>query len=518
MNANQLLDVIGEVKTEYLSEALATKEKRPARRNVHRIVLIAAIVSLTVLLLGCAVVAWKLQDMKLGEFTYTEPRYIDEEGNKIPATEKTHDVLSLQGIAGSPEYMAAREWFSYEWEMIMNDARQEGNLIENDFDAPEDYDAYLVGNQAMQDKIDEICAKYDLKLLGPIAVCQRYQRDIFFESLGISSLLKSGAEAVMDGGSGYFYANGNFKMEFWLTLTGDEAAYPHEILLSFNVKHKGYFDAVTIAVADADAVDQRHYTLADGTEILIVKSGGTAHIFCDREDAFLSAGFDIGDFYGESNDVMTDRDIELVAEALDFSVKPSKPDMAAAREKLEASEAAWLAEEEKRQESYVDPWVKENYQELIESLRQDIDFEYTYGFADLNGDGAEELLIGNITMIRDAGEDEKSCFTDIFTMKDGKTTLYFTASAATYLCENNGLACISKVPNDWYGFYTTGENGEAWGKYEYLTYNNTEGKWFFGPEGEPWPREITEEEAVAIMDSYPRILMEMKPISEYPMD
>lgn len=518
MNANQLLDVIGEVKTEYLSAALATKEIRPVRRNVHKIVLIAAIVSLMVLLLGCAVVAWKLQDMKMDELTFDYPLYQNQEGEMVYSTEVVLDVISLQGIAGSPEFMAAQEWSSYEWEMIMNDARQEGNLIENDFDAPENYDAYLVGNQAMQDKIDEICAKYDLKLLGPVAVCQRYQQNIFFESLGISSLLKSGAEAKMEGGSGYFYANGNFKMEFWLTLTGDEAAYPHEILMSFNVKNKGYFDSVTMAVADADATDQWHYTLADGTEVLIVKSGGAAHIFCDREDAFLSVGFDIGDFYGGSNEVMTDRDIELVAEALDFAVKPQKPDMDIVRKRLADSQAAYLAEEEKKLESYVDPWVKEDYQELIESLRQDMDFEYTYGFADLNGDGVEELLVGNVTMIRDAGEDEKSCFTDIFTMKDGKTTLYFTASAATYLCENNALVCISKIPNDWYGFYTTGENGEKWGRYEYLTYNKTEGKWFFGPEGEPWPKEITEEEAMAIMTSYPRVPLEMKPITEYPMD
>lgn len=511
MNANQLLDVIGEVRTEYLAAAVATKEKRPAGRNVHKIVLIAAIVSLMVLLLGCAVVAWKLQDMKMEEVTFTYPLYVDQEGAMIYSTEKVADIVSLQGMEDSPEYQAAREWFDYEWNV-------DRNAIINDFDAPEDYDAYMVGNQEMQDKIDEICAKYGLKLLGPIAVCQRHERDIFFESLGIDGVLKPDAEANMDGGSGYFYANGNFKIEFDLTLTGGEVQYSHPISMSFNVKHKGYFDAVTITLADVDAAEQWNYSLADGTEVLIAKSGGVAHIFCDREDAFLTAGFDIGDFYGESNDVMTDREIELVAEALDFAVKPQKPDMDTIRERLAKSQAAYLAEQEKLMESIVDPWVKNSYQELIETLLQDTSMEYTYGFADLDGDGVEELLVGNVLLIRDTGEDEKSCYTECFTIKDGKTTLYFSTSAATYLCENNSVISISKFPDIWYGLYTLGTGEDKVEKYESLSYRETDNKWFFNPGNEPWPREITEEEAMAILDSYVRIPLEMKPITEYPME
>ena len=513
MNANQLLDVIGEVKTEYLFAAMATGEKRPARRNVHKIVLIAAVVSLMVLLLGCAIVALNLQDLKLGEFTYTQPRYIDEEGNKIPATEKTKDVISLQGIVGSPEYMAAQEWNPYEWNIIAKESEQ----IEDNFDAPAEYDAYFIGNQEMQDKVDELCEKYGLKLLGPMALTQNFEQDIFFDSLGLPGLTRKDAKAIVEDGSGYFYECGNFKLEFWMTLEG-EARWPHKLLVSYLYKTKGYFDTVTLSVEDVNSAEQWNYTLGDGTEVLIMNTGKSAWIFCDQEEAFLSAGF--GVTYEDENGTvvsMTRQDIEAVAEVLDFTVKPARPDMTAVKAKLAESEKVYLAEE-KKLESYVDPWVKNSYRELIESLLQDTSTEYTYGFADLDGDGTIELLIGDVAIIRDMEEDEKFCYTDSFTMKDGKTTLYFSGATATYLCENNCFVYVMKHPEPCYGMYTLGTGENKIEKYECLYYYGAEGKWFYNPDGEPGPQEVTEEVAMAILDSYVRIPLEMKPITEYPME
>ena len=513
MNANQLMDAIGEVRGDYIRAAMETREYR-SKRRLPKLLLIAAIVSLMVLLLGCAIAALNLRDLKIGEFIYTEPRYIDEEGNKIPATEKMRDVLSLQGIAGSPEYLAAQEWDPYEWDIIAN--RQEAIL--DDFKAPEAYQGYFIGNQEMQDKVDEICEKYNLKLLGSMAVTQSFEQDIFFESLGLSGLTKKDAKAVVEDGSGYFYECGNFKLEFWMTLT-EENRWPHKILLSYLYKSKGYFDTVTLSVDDISDVEQRNHTLGDGTEVLIMNTGTTAWIFTDREEAFLSAGF--GVTYEDENGTvthMTKQDIEAVAEVLDFTVKPARPDMTAVKAKLAESEKVYLAEEEKKLESYVDPWVKNSYRELIESLLQDTSTEYTYGFADLDGDGTIELLIGDIAKIRDMEEDEKFCYTDSFTMKDGKTTLYFSGATATYLCENNRFVYVMKHPEPWYGMYTLGTGENKIEKYECLYYYGAEGKWFYNPDEEPWPQEVTEEVAMAILDSYVRIPLEMKPITEYPME
>ena len=501
MNANQLLDVIGEVRTEYLSAALATKEKRPARRNVHRIVLIAAIVSLTVLLLGCAVVAWKLQDMKLGEFTYTEPRYIDEEGNKIPATEKTHDVLSLQGIAGSPEYMAAQEWDPYEWNIIMNEPEQ----IEDDFDAPEAYDGYFIGNQEMQNKVDELCQKYDLKLLGPMALAQSFQQEIFFESLGISALTKENAKAVVEDGSGYFYECGNFKLEFWMTLT-EETRWPHTLLVSYLYKTKGYFDTVTLAVEDVNSVKQWHYTLADGTEVLIMNTGKIAWIFCDREEAFLSAGFNIT--YEDEDGtvtVMSDQDIEAAAEVLDFTVKPAKPDITAAKAKLDASMQQHMAEEA-RMETWVNPFARNygSYADVISFMLENTDAPENvyYGLWDLTGDGEAELLIGCA-----------DSFGSVKTIVDGKVeTLVSNGTDEGFvLCENR---VFLYQWSDYY-YFCMAEKPNEMITIAYLEYDAWDECWYTSHEGTR--TKLTEEEAMAVMDSYPRIPMEMKPISEYPV-
>lgn len=504
MNANQLLDVIGEVKTEYLFAVMATKEKQAAGRNVHKIVLIAAIVSLMVLLLGCAIVALKLQDLKLGEFTYTQPRYIDEEGNKIPATEKTKDFISLQGIAGSPEYLAAQEWDPYEWNIIMNASEQ----IEDDFDAPEEYDGYFIGNQEMQDKVDELCEKYGLKLLGPMALTQKFEQDIFFDSLGLSGLTKKDAKAIVEDGSGYFYECGNFKLEFGMTLT-EEAKWPHRLLVSYLYKTKGYFDTVTLAVEDVNSAEQWNYTLGDGTDVLIMNTGTTAWIFTDREDAFLSAGFVIT--YEDENGTvvsMTRQDIEAVAEVLDFTVKPARPDMTAVKAKLEASMKQHLAEEEARMETWVNPFARDygSYKDVITFMLETADEPENiyYGLWDLTGDGEAELLVGC------AGS-----FGSAKTVVSGKVeTLFSNGTNEGFLPCEDGVILYQN--GDHYYFCKAEMPGEL-ATIDYLGYDAWDECWYREKRGEDGAT-ISEEEAVAIITSYARVPLEMKPITEYPMD
>ena len=560
--------------------------------------------------------------------------------------------------------------------MITNHSDQ----IINDFRAPAEYDAFLVGNQQMQDKIDAICARYNLRLPGPIALCQSFQQDIFFDSLGLSGLTKPNASVTVDDGSGYFYENGNFKLEFFLTLNTEDTQWPYEILLSYNLKHKGYFDGVVATMEDVNVADQWNYTLSDGTEVLIVKSDGVARIFCDREDAFVSVGFSIIDESGSGNAVMTERDIEMVAEALDFTVKPQKPDMEAAKIKLEESLKKYEQEEAARMETWVnpfaqdyenysdviaymiensehpeniyyglwdltgdgeaelligcadsfgsaktivneevttlisngtdsgyvlcndrvdleqngdcyyyyrvdaieseypdycidilefdpwdevwkrtqngttetlteekacaiidgygildpgmrpitqfdenseqlseinfsDPYAQASYRDYIEMLKLDKDWEYTYGFADLNQDGREELLIGYGDAVEWGG-----CFTEALTIKDGETSLYFSKSMPTYICENNVLECVDSTRDNWrsYDFFDA-EAGQH-GNHVYLNYNTADNVWVYGTHEKVWPEEITEAEAKSIIESHPRMEIEMKPISEYPWD
>lgn len=510
MNANQLLDVIGETHTDYLTAALKTREKRPVRRNIHKLALIAAIVSLMVLLLGCTVVLFTLQDMQIGEYSYTEPRYIDENGKKIPETEKTKDVLSLQGIAGSPEQMAAQEWYDFEQNYdkdyaLLNEADK------NPIEIPAQYDAYFVYTQEMIDKVDEIAEKYDLELAGAIEMAEEFQMNTFFHYLGIGNLHQEDAQAYMEYADGYFYACGNFKAEFYLTLTGNEAQWQHEILCFMRYCGKGYLDTVFTYISDIENYEQWMYTTASGDDVLIVMGDDRACIFHDSETAFVSVGMDIAceDDYGVISR-MTKRDVEMVADVLDFTVKTQKPDMEAAGQELKELLQEHLAEEEAKKETWVNPFARdyESYTDVISYMLENADApeRVYYGLWDLTGDGEAELLIGCADSF---GTAKTIVDGEVQTLiSNGSDSGYVLCKDRVFLYQNGNSYYFSRV--DVLDFETMDYEIDC------LEYDLWEECWYRTQNGN---REIIPEEEVAvIIVGYEPFPPDMKPITEFPME
>ena len=115
MNSNDLLDIVGEAKEKHVLDAVKTRTwVKPAKKrlSLNRVVLIAAVIALALLLVGCTVAyVLGLQDKKIGEITGT--KYMDEAGQRIDPTEVTRDVISLYGYQGSPNYLAAQEWYEF---------------------------------------------------------------------------------------------------------------------------------------------------------------------------------------------------------------------------------------------------------------------------------------------------------------------------------------------------------------------------------------------------------------------
>ena len=112
MKAMDILETMGSIRDAYIVEAHAEKRQRP---SLTRILLIAAIISLLLLLVGCAVVYMlRLEDMKLDEVTVSEPAWSGPDGEEVPATEWVKTELSLQGYNGSPEQLAMREWKAFQ--------------------------------------------------------------------------------------------------------------------------------------------------------------------------------------------------------------------------------------------------------------------------------------------------------------------------------------------------------------------------------------------------------------------
>ena len=482
----------------------AGKEIQMKRTNLRKVWLVAAIISLMVFLMGCAVVLFTLQDMQIGEYTYIQSRYIDKNGEKIPAKEVTKDVISLQGIKGSPSQMAAQEWHEFESNYdidrtLLNEADK------NPIKVSREYDAYFVYTQEMVDKVDEIAEKYGLKLAGEIALVQQENPEIFYESLGISGLSKDGAKAEFDFSGGYFYACGNFKAEFEIKLSQRDAIYG-----SIRYCGKEYLDTVFAYITNIDTYEQWIYKLPDGREALIITGEGHARIFCDTETAFITVSFNA--------EKLSKQDVELVADSINFSMVPQKPDMEEANRRIEVAYSQWKAEQDAKIEEYEDPFVpKASYAEKIQTIIDNgVDPDkFYYGLYDVNSDGIEDLFLSS----------ETESFGSVYTMYHEETymLLSFGMDQNSYLCENGVIMHNDPEANpDGYYFYKIGEisGGGMDAKYiDAVVYDIWEESWIHGTDGYYGEEEkITEEEAFEIIESYGRVDLKMKPISEYPMD
>lgn len=366
----------------------AVKDERIMRKKMKPLV-IAAIISLMFFLMGCAVVVMTLQDLKIGEFTYTNGEILDSDGNVLKESYITKDVISLQGMKDSPNQLAAQEWLEFEQSYPV-DGQLIGDAEAAGYVAPREYDAYSVYDQTMQDKVDEIAEKYGLKLVGMRAMVQKNQNHIFFNALGFENLHLEEANVDVEYLSGYFYECGNFNLEFHLTLT-EEGQWPHKILANMRFNGKDYLDTVFTSIANMETVEQWEYTTAGGTDILIIMGKGFARFFCDREDAFLTSGFGT-DYESETGEIryMTRADVEAVADVLDFEVVPQKPDMDAVMDALEQSEMEKPTKPSSNIFSSFEGCVAYQIAKLGKKAVQ-----MYYCLTDLNDDGEEELILGS---------------------------------------------------------------------------------------------------------------------------
>ena len=482
------------------------------KRTIKRPLLIAAIITLMLFLMGCAaVVLLHLNDLKIGTSTYTQyPLYL-EDGTKTPATEKVKEIISVQGVAESPNQQAAKEW--YEFTKAYNIAQKYPDGIP-DFTAPDAYDAYWVLTQELVDKVDDICKKYDLKLAGEGALLLTQAESRIPEILGIDGILKKDtlAQASYDGGR--FYECGNFNLDYRVTVDGLQ-----EVKVGYSYADKAYFSSWYLMIDEPESAQEWNYTTKDGTELLLVKDAEYGHIFCDREDAFLH--IQLG---GKMEEVpnMTKEEMETVAEVLDYTLKSGRVEnmhaLAEELDELYRTPTPVDPEEEARRQAEFEAHERhDSFGDLIADMRDNEDYftRYTgnayvdfwesmrYCLMDANGDGAEDLILG-----RDGNVNA------IWTMKDGKTVGLQSSWAQGYLCEGYIYELAVLENGSHFHSYRNLMTREDLGQ---VSYYPSDGIWRYqkGDEVE----ELTEEEAFEIMNSYVHVeLPEMKSVKEFPMN
>lgn len=512
MSGQDLLTGFTFVRAEYIQES--AQDMIPRRGGVHkrRFLLIAAVVVLSLMLIGCAAaVLLRLDALKIDQQEYTKSMYYKEDGETVPAAQTQQAVLSLQGILGSPSMEAAREWYEFEESYdpdrtLMMEADQAG------FVPPEEYQAYGVYTQEMIDKVDEICQKYNLQPAGKEVLVQLYQQDVFFQALNLDDLLKESSNAQISTGSGYFYACGNFQFTFDLTVDAVDDA---PLFASLRYAGKDYLDTVTLTMKDMGEAEEWNLTLEDGSTVLLVKIQNIGWIFRDREDAFLSLRL--------SSDNLTKEKMEQAAQAVDFSLKPITPDLEQTQILLDEAEANYQAEQlrliqEAASKPWVNPFQHDSYADLITFFQENSYFADFYGapydnggenlyysLMDLNGDGCAELLIGSQDTVN-----------AIWTEQDNQVVPLIPGGGTIYPCENGIWESYDFRDGSPVRHYWELTKEAAIKDVAYLAYDANFGQWMYSDYSQPnTVEQISEAQAQQIIASFARLDLEMSPIGEF---
>ncbi len=121
MTGKDLFIALGNISPKYYDEAENdTIAPSQGHKSLRRPLLIAAVIALTLLLVGCAVVyVLSLNGIKLGNQLVTYDIYDENPNSKDPFAvvgQKTYtqQVLTLAGLSGTPVHQAAREWYEFQ--------------------------------------------------------------------------------------------------------------------------------------------------------------------------------------------------------------------------------------------------------------------------------------------------------------------------------------------------------------------------------------------------------------------
>lgn len=532
MKAMDLLTGLNNVGDSYITgaeEFRQGKQKAQIKRlSMRKAWLLAAVIALMLLLVGCTVVYMlRLQDMKIGETLETRGEWNGPAGEYAPPTEWTSTELSLQGYHGSPEQLALREWLDFKAQydpediLLKENNRNESNIPEQYYIT---YDYYTV---EMMDKLKEILDKYQLNALGTWIYFDRWEEPLFYKALQIDSLCQPGVHAEKM--AGYFSPEGSFHAEFWQTL---EAEQDHRVV-SYTYARDSYFYPYYSVMKNIELWDQWHYTTASGTDVLLAAYENALVIICDRETGFIHVTTENDLFntpYGGAAEPMTRQKAEKIADSLNFSISPQGCDPAEAeamradypepeRQKdfmigfrMPPGTNFWLPPEEIADSfSFYISYILENKDAIG---NRDVD-QLDYCVTDLNNDGQSEILL----QYRDTGK-----YREILQMVEDPNSRKQAVSVRFingYVYEGPVFERISDH-TEYDGFLCYEYKDFSWNDIACLR---------FDPEAKTWTKSsskgdtpdavwepISESEANAIRRSYPPLRLEMKPLSQFPRD
>lgn len=305
MKPMDLLEAIGSIRDKYILDAHSKQSTSKKVLPFRKAFLIAAVIAMLLLLVGCVAVIMGLHELEIGSFTYEAENGETQSG----------DFISLQGYIDSDNYKASQEWSQFLAQYDPN-----GTLLKESeeigFIPPIDYMAYQCYTPEMVKQIDDICGKYNLELLGPTYIANTSTE--IFTMLGIDSITAPGAGSGVNLSSGYYYRDGSFNLEGYLEIGDGDGILPGGGIFEYRCIKKTAFDGVALNIGNSESYDQWNYTVTDGTEVLLALSENKALIIAEKDDFFITINILVQH--------MTRAGLETAADAFTFNYSPQRPD------------------------------------------------------------------------------------------------------------------------------------------------------------------------------------------------
>ncbi len=527
MTAMDLMMGLNGVQDRFIADAEEFRQgiRKNRRLPKRKLWLIAAVVALALLLVGCAVLyALRLQDMEVGQIHDVQEEWYGPAGEYVPATEKTISLMSLQGYSGSPEQSAMREWIDFQ-DQYDTDHTLLNENNHNESGIPEAYLSYGCYTFEMVDKLNEILEKYDLKHLSAQIHTHEWEQPLLYRALQIDRLCSSDSE-ITDL-VGYFFPEGSFGVEFLHTLEGTQR------IVSYYYAQNGYLFPFYTAIDNAEQWTQWDYITADGTDVLLASYENALVILCARGKDFITVRTENNTWQlpdGASQEGMTRETAERIADSLCFSIDPKPCDPAQVEQMRadypqpvkqqhfavgfrrnvdDAKSGRWFppAEHAGSFEDYISYMLASKDAVGNENVGQ-----LQYCITDLNGDGNPEVLL----QYRDTGK-----YREILEMApspepDTQHQEVSVRFISGYVYEGPVFELITdSVKLDGFLFYEYKDF--SWNSLNCIRYDTTSQTWTKSSTGADthdaiW-QPISEADANAIRNAYTPLSLDMKPLS-----
>lgn len=326
----QGLQYIGDDLVEAGEFGLFPAARKKSTQRPRRPWLVAALILLALALVGCgAAYVLSLEKVRIDvgtaqrDYALVDGVYV-KEPHEVNTT-----TLTLAGLKGENAYRACADFYAFKEEYTAQGEQmaQSGTLPEGFWENYAD---------VMDAKAREIAQQYGLKPEGQL-LAFRTARNLC-DALGVERFARENPEISVNIGGGSCYDTGNF----WLNL---DLVFPegkgYAVLNSpgtLRWNRKDCFSRDYRALTDSGDWVEKNYTTASGSPVLLLYSPTqeTGFVICDRGEALMTLEFNANiEYLSEEGGVvsselvrMTDRQLELVADAVDFSIHPKTPTQA----------------------------------------------------------------------------------------------------------------------------------------------------------------------------------------------